>query len=114
MGGGQSLRGYAQNILAGDNGIRFSIEDQITLESHEGNPRIQLAPFIDVGWAWNNLDQQSSSEQNFLASVGLGFLWEPFPDLNLRLDYAYPLVELDNRGNNLQDQGIYFSMNYEF
>ncbi|WP_407895246.1 hypothetical protein [Scytonema sp. NUACC26] len=43
----------------------------------------------------------------------LGVLWQPFPQLNLRLDYAIPLVEIRNRGNNLQDKGLYFSINYQ-
>jgi hemolysin activation/secretion protein len=114
LGGGQSLRGYSQNALGGDNGVRFSLEDRIILESVAGKPRIQLAPFIDLGWVWNHADRQAALEQNLLASVGLGFLWEPITDLNVRLDYAFPFVELDNKGNNLQEEGIYFSVNYGF
>jgi hemolysin activation/secretion protein len=71
---------------------------------------LQLSPFADVGMIWNN--DRPSPEQNFLVGVGLGLLWEPIANLNLRLDYALPLVELDDRGNNAQDDGIYFSVNY--
>lgn len=111
IGGGQSLRGFRQNARAGDNGFRFSVEDRITLARNPaGASMLQLSPFADVGMIWNN--DRPSPEQNFLVGVGLGLLWEPIANLNLRLDYALPLVELDDRGNNAQDDGIYFSVNY--
>ncbi len=51
-------------------------------------------------------------KQNFLAGVGLGVLWQPIPKMNVRLDYALPLVNLDDRGRNAQDDGFYFSVGY--
>jgi hemolysin activation/secretion protein len=117
IGGGQSLRGYRQNVRSGDNGFRFSIEDQIALLIDEsgGNPTLQLAPFIDMGLVWNHPNNPNTlPDQTFLASIGLGVLWEPLPDLNLRIDYALPLVDLSDRGNNLQDQSLYFSTYYSF
>jgi hemolysin activation/secretion protein len=116
MGGGQSLRGYRQNIRAGDNGFRFSIEDRITLERDEGGiATFQLAPFFDAGLVWNDSDNPNQlPEQRFLAGLGLGIIWQPIPHLNLRLDYGVPLIDLDDRGTNAQDEGFYFSVNYEF
>jgi len=116
IGGGQSLRGYRQNIRAGDNGFRFSMEDRITLERDEGGiPTFQLAPFFDAGLVWNDSDNPSPLPgERFLAGVGLGVIWQPLPKLNLRLDYGVPLIDLDDRGTNAQDEGFYFSVNYEF
>jgi hemolysin activation/secretion protein len=118
VGGGQSLRGYRQNIRAGDNGVRFSIEDRITLERNEAGAAIfQLAPFFDAGYVWNdssNPINQFLPSQRFLAGLGIGLLWEPEPGLNLRLDYGYPLIKLDDRGENAQDKGFYFSVRYQF
>ncbi len=118
IGGGQSLRGYRQNIRAGDNGVRFSIEDRITLQRDEaGAATLQLAPFFDAGAVWNDPDNRNQlSSQGFLAGVGLGVIWEPLPGLNLRLDYAFPLLELEDfeEGNNAQDEGFYFSVRYNF
>jgi hemolysin activation/secretion protein len=118
IGGGQSLRGYRQNARAGDNGFRVSIEDRITLERDEaGIPTFQLAPFIDLGTVWNvsdNPNNGSLPRQRFLAGIGVGVLWQPLPKVNLRLDYGLPLVNLDDRGNNAQDNGFYFSVNYQF
>lgn len=53
-------------------------------------------------------------EQNFLAGIGLGILWEPLPQLNLRVDFALPLVKLADRGNNAQDNGFFFNVNDQF
>ena len=47
IGGGQSLRGYRQNARAGDSGIRFSVEDRITLVRNEaGAATFQLDSFL--------------------------------------------------------------------
>ncbi|MEQ8963691.1 MAG: ShlB/FhaC/HecB family hemolysin secretion/activation protein [Coleofasciculus sp. C2-GNP5-27] len=115
IGGGQSVRGYRQNVRAGDNGFRLSIEDRITLERDgTGVATFQLAPFFDAGYVWNGGDNPNSlQDQKFIAGMGLGALWEPLPGLILRLDYALPLVDLNDRGENAQDEGFYFSMNYQ-
>ena len=116
IGGGQSLRGYQQNSRAGDNGFRFSIENRTTLHKDEfGNPNLQVAPFADIGAVWNSSDNSNDvSGENFLASVGLGFIWQPIPNLQTRIDYAVPLVESSTRGENAQDRGLTFSAGYSF
>lgn len=116
IGGGRSVRGYRQNVRAGDNGFRVSVEDRITLQRNEaGASVLQLAPFIDLGAVWNHPDNPNSAgrpDQDFLAGLGLGLLWEPLPRLNLRLDYGIPLVDIPDRGDNAQDRGFYFSIVY--
>jgi hemolysin activation/secretion protein len=116
IGGGQSLRGYRQNIRAADNGVRFSLEDRIALERNEaGNPTFQLAPFFDAGVVWNNDTRNYPlPPDQFLAGVGLGLIWEPVPKLSLRVDYAYPLIRIKDRGNNAQDEAVYFNVRYQF
>ncbi|MGJ5676369.1 MAG: ShlB/FhaC/HecB family hemolysin secretion/activation protein [Nostochopsis sp.] len=108
IGGGQSLRGYRQNARTGDNGFRVSLEDRIALLRE-----MQLAPFVDMGAVWNATNN-SNPNQNFLASAGLGLIWEPVPRLVMRFDYAVPFVDLSDRGNNAQDRGFNFSVNYNF
>jgi hemolysin activation/secretion protein len=114
IGGGQSLRGYRQNVRSGDNGFRLSIEDRITLQRDaSGNPKLQLAPFLDAGTVWNAPNNPNKlSYQTFLAGMGLGVIWEPIRRVNLRVDYAFPLVRITDKGNNLQDNGIYFNIIY--
>ena len=117
IGGGQSVRGYRQNARAADNGFRFSIEDRITVARNEGGESVFIvAPFIfEMGYVWNVGDNPNPQfSQRFIAGLGLGLLWQPIEGLNLRLDYAPPLIDLDDRGNNVQDNGFYFSVNYQF
>ena len=114
IGGGQSLRGFRQNARAGDSGLRFSLEDRITLVRDEaGSPTFQVAPFLDLGTVWNDSDNTDLPDQTFLAGIGAGLLWEMLPDFNIRLDFALPLVDLNDRGENIQDNGIYFSVRYD-
>jgi hemolysin activation/secretion protein len=116
IGGGQSLRGYRQNFRSGDNGFRFSLEDRIAiLRDASGIPTLQLAPFFDAGTVWNTSGNPNPiPEGKFLAGLGAGVLWQPVPRLNLRLDFAYPITRPDDRGDDIQDKGIYFSLYYQF
>ena len=117
IGGAQSVRGYRQNVLAGDNGVRFSIEDRIiVVRNDEEDPVFTIAPFFDLGVIWNDSDNpnQIFSDNNFIAGLGLGLIWQPIEGLNLRIDYAPPLVDLNIRGDDIQDDGFYFSAGYTF
>ena len=118
IGGGQSVRGYRQNIRSGDYGVRFAVEDRITIQRNEsGLPMIQIAPFLDLGVVWNQSGNPNTSpDQKLLLSTGLGFLWNQalgIDNLSMRLDYAIPFVDLKDRGNNVQDQGFHFSLRYQ-
>lgn len=116
MGGGQSLRGFRQNARSADNGIRFSVEDRITLARDEaGDAIFQIAPFFDAGTVWNSDNNPNQlPSQKFLAGIGLGTWWQIEKGFTLRLDYAIPLVDLQDRGENFQDQALYFNVNYLF
>jgi hemolysin activation/secretion protein len=113
IGGGQSIRGYRQNLRGGDNGFRLSAENRITLRRDAaGLSTLQLAPFIDMGATWNvESNPNPQPPQRFLMSLGLGLIWEPMPELAMRVDYGIPLIYTP-RGNDLQDYGIYFRLGY--
>ncbi len=116
IGGGQSVRGYRQNVRSGDNGFSFSIEDRITIVKNDADqPVFVIAPFFDMGAVWNKGDNPNKVPvDNFIAALGLGLLWQPLERLNLRLDYAPPLIDLDDRGDNIQNDGLHFNVNYSF
>ena len=116
-GGGQSLRGFRQNARSGDNGFRLSLETRITAMRDGQTKRslLQIAPFIDLGTVWNNGNNPTPSQsQNFLAATGIGIIIEPIERLILKLDAALPFINLQERGNNLQDAAVYFSTSYQF
>lgn len=114
IGGGQSVRGYRQNARFGDNGVRFSIEDQITLARNTaGDSSFMIAPFVDMGYVWNEADNPNElPDDQFLIGAGMGLMWEPIEKLQIRLDYGVPIIDLKDRGNDVQDDGFYFSVNY--
>jgi hemolysin activation/secretion protein len=108
LGGVDTVRGYRQNQLVTDNGVFGSIELRVPLTS---DPNVlQVSPFFDVGTTWNN--QELNPDPATIASLGLGLRWLITPDLSVRLDYGIPLIESNNEGDTLQDNGIYFSIQY--
>ena len=113
IGGGQSVKGFRQNLRAGDNGLRFAIENRTTLMlSPRKEPVFQLAPFINLGTVWNSDNPNPQQDQTFIMGIGTGLIWQPISGLNARLDYAFPITEVDDRGTNAQDDGLYFSLSY--
>ncbi len=118
IGGGQSVRGYVQNARSGDNGFRFSVEDRITLVRDEEEVSIfEIAPFMDMGSVWNSAENPTQlPPKTFLISAGLGLIWNnafSLNGLNLRFDYGLPMIDLQSPVNNLQNDGIYFQVNYQ-
>lgn len=113
IGGAQSIRGYRQNQLSGDSGIQASAELQFPIiRDSEGISLVKLLPFIEAGTIWNSSGINSSPQS--LVGIGMGATYQPIPKLLLRLDYGIPLVKVSNSGNNLQDSGLYFSVNANF
>ncbi|MBE9064629.1 ShlB/FhaC/HecB family hemolysin secretion/activation protein [cf. Phormidesmis sp. LEGE 11477] len=110
LGGQQTIRGYRQNALLRDNGALVSAEARLPIIRFSRDSIVQIAPFLDVGTAWDNFDD--SADTNVLAGTGIGLIWEQNEDLSARLDWGIPLVDLDSTSNSLQDSGIYFSVRY--
>jgi len=113
VGGPQSIRGYRQNQNTGDSGIQASVEVQFPiLRDDSGLTTIKLLPFIEAGSVWNNRTANPSPQTLF--SVGLGAVYQPLRNLSFRVDWGIPLVNANNSGSNLQDSGLYFSVNGNF
>ncbi|WP_235071148.1 ShlB/FhaC/HecB family hemolysin secretion/activation protein [Leptolyngbya sp. Heron Island J] len=108
LGGISTVRGYSQNQLVSDNAVTGSVEFRIPVTRDPNT--VQLTPFIEAGIGWNN--QIPDPDPSFLASLGLGARWAVSPDLSVRLDYGIPLVDADNTGDSLQENGLYFLVDY--
>lgn len=114
VGGRETVRGYRENQLVRDNGIVASLEFWIPLmRAADGNPTFRIAPFVDYGNAWET-DGPTPSPRH-IASAGLGFLWDPLADLHLEVDVAAAFRNIDRATgeHNLQDDGIYFEIEYK-
>ncbi|OKH25035.1 ShlB/FhaC/HecB family hemolysin secretion/activation protein [Chroogloeocystis siderophila] len=109
LGGVDTVRGYGQNQIVADNAILGSVEVRFPLTSDPN--RLQIAPFVEIGTAWNN--RFPNPDPATLAGLGVGLHWLVSPSLALRLDYGIPLIAVTNQGNSLQDNGFYFSLRYQ-
>ncbi|GAB4183079.1 MAG: ShlB/FhaC/HecB family hemolysin secretion/activation protein [Coleofasciculaceae cyanobacterium] len=114
IGGQESVRGYRQDYLLQDNGFLASAEVRLPiLRVPEVRGLLQVAPFIDVGTAWNNAGAPKvPGIPNTLVGTGLGLLWRQGDNLTIRLDFGIPLVSIALGGDTWQENGVYFSINY--
>jgi hemolysin activation/secretion protein len=111
IGGFNTVRGYRQDRLLTNNGLLASAELRIPITKGFSEPGIvQIIPFFDYGKGWNNFDLPNPDPQN-LASVGIGLLWQE-ENFNFRIDYGIPLIDTDSRDRTLQEQGLYFSLQW--
>ncbi|MEL7244719.1 MAG: ShlB/FhaC/HecB family hemolysin secretion/activation protein [Cyanobacteria bacterium J06573_2] len=111
LGGIENVRGYRQNFLLRDNGAFASAEVQLPiLRVSQIDGVLQFAPFIDIGTTWDNSDEEN--DDNTLASVGLGLRWRQGDNFNARIDWGIPLISVDKQGDSLQENGLYFSLQY--
>ena len=114
VGGMGSVRGYRQDLVLGDNGVFASAEVRIpVLRIKSLDAVVQLTPFVDVGAVWNK-DDEVEIEHDILPSVGIGLNISAGARFNARLDWGIPLVDVELDSGSLQEDGIYFSINYNF
>ena len=119
VGGFNTVRGYRENRAVRDNGMASSVEWRVPVrgdrtEKGTFDPwNLRVAPFVDYGRSWDHHDQPFRSEPLDLASAGIGLLWSPLAGLRADLYWAQPITERDKPGNDLQDKGIHFSVQYK-
>jgi hemolysin activation/secretion protein len=111
VGGVDTVRGYRENQLVRDNGVVGSVELRIpVMPKLTGELRLKMASFVDVGRSWN--DRSTSGKKN-ISSAGLGLLMD-YERLSARVYWAHDFEDIDNGNldNDLQDDGVHFSVSY--
>jgi hemolysin activation/secretion protein len=112
LGGQQSVRGYRQDALLTDNGVSASAEVRFPiLRFKHIKGLLQIVPFVDFGMGWNS-GGSADPKQNTLVGAGVGLQWQMGNSLNARFDWGIPLTDLQTNKKSLQEQGLYFSINY--
>ena len=111
VGGARTVRGYRESQFVRDNGVAASLEWRFPVLPDEGGIlRLQLVPFVDFGRSW---DDGKTSEAEEIASVGLGFLWDPTRAWHAELFWGHALDDVENlNDDDLQDDGVHFLLSY--
>ena len=115
VGGRFSVRGYRENQLVRDNGIIASLEVRLPLVRNKPwADVVQLAPFVDVGTAWNT--KVRTLDPRTLTSIGVGLRWaltltSPVPlRPEFEIYWGYPLRNVETDGGDLQDLGVHLQL----
>jgi len=114
VGGRYSVRGYREFTQLGDNAFLGSLEARIPVyTSAIGEELLYLVPFFDYGRVWNtnvvNLEVTPSPE--WLASVGVGTIWNFWRGSRFELYWGQRLnPPAQARHTNLQDYGVHLQL----
>ncbi|PPT05549.1 Putative hemagglutinin-related protein [Geitlerinema sp. FC II] len=110
LGGQSTARGYRQDALLADNGILGSVELRVpVLQIPQWEGQLDIVPFVDAGVVWNS-DDRNDPERNTLVSAGLGLRFRLGDRLRLAVDWGIPFMDLEDRGDSWQEEGLYFSI----
>ena len=112
IGGGETVRGYRQDILLGDNGILVSAELRVpVVRWNNRQSNVAIIPFADFGSIWGDQELPNQDEDT-IASLGVGVQLFLNELMRARLDWGIPLIEVDDRDRTIQENGIYFSVEF--
>jgi hemolysin activation/secretion protein len=117
VGGPLSVRGYLHNQLVRDNGYSASVEGRIPLfrlpvpglsrTARDGT--LALAPFLDLGRAWNT--EGPTPDPRFISSFGVGLRWQPSDNVQGSVYFAKALSNVpDEEEDSLQSSGVSFEL----
>lgn len=111
LGGYNTVRGYNERIVNGDNAYCLNLELR-THPFHVINYRklsqdsLVLLTFLDLGQAWDHEQIPGFPKSQFLAGIGCGLRYHVGPNCAVRIDFGYPLHEV--QGETLNGR-IHFS-----
>jgi hemolysin activation/secretion protein len=109
VGGRYSVRGYREYTLVRDNAFLASLESRIPIfTSAAGMDLLYLAPFLDVGRAWETT--VPTPDPKTLASIGLGLIWNIRPGSHFEVYWGQRLNHVASPDGNLQDHGIHVQL----
>jgi hemolysin activation/secretion protein len=105
LGGHNSVRGYREGALLGDNGALATIEWHVPVLPGVTSSLV-LAPFINSGFVQN---RKYNKFDESLSSAGLGILWKITQNTQFSIHWAHGFNDLSDL-NDLQDDGFQFQI----
>jgi hemolysin activation/secretion protein len=114
-GGWQTVRGYHETEVLGDDGVNGSLEvhsPDLAALKLEGMNQFRFLTFVDAARVWVQSPLPGTPSSYDLTSAGVGFRslwWKHFVG---ELDWAYPFTATSTVG--IGDQRIDFRVAYEF
>jgi len=130
IGGANTVRGYPENLLVRDNGWTATMEFQFPVAGYSSTPgwtNLVIAQFVDVGTSWDDQDVdllsslRNTDEKRTLVGTGVGLLWQPLQGLHAQVYWSLDAMDnfddddprdSESRDDDLQDDGIHFSVSY--
>lgn len=111
LGGGDSARGYRQDLLLSDAGIFGSAEVRLPiLRVAKRKGILQVVPFIDVGHGWSLREPSNVDSSDTVFSGGLGLRWQWSDRLTARLDWGIPFLDVGTQGSGFENSRLFFSI----
>lgn len=106
IGGARTVRGYRANQVVRDNGVIGSLEWRLPIWRRPfGSPYVEIAPFWDIGYGWN---ETSTSRAETISGLGLGLLMRPFERVEAEIYWGGRLMDVDRHGSGLIGEGVHF------
>jgi hemolysin activation/secretion protein len=111
LGGISTIPGYPQDAYLADNGIYAGIALTKTIDFGRYG-RLSVGPFFNIGHGWGN--GQFDEPPQLLAAPGIALNYEFNQSLFASVSYGIPIFDLGQVRNNLQSDGLLFSVSYVF
>lgn len=114
IGGRETVRGFSEAVVSGDDGVVGSLEARISLldlpvpglTPGGAAAPLTLAPFIEGGKVW----RKNGGGSDTLIGAGAGLLWSPRPGVDAAFYFGAALNGAEN-GGGLQGDGVHFVVN---
>jgi hemolysin activation/secretion protein len=112
IGGQDTVRGYRQDLLLGDNGLLASAEVRIPIFTPADSKQVlQIVPFVDFG-VISNQAPNPNPKNDTIASGGIGLRYQNGDNFFAKLDYGVPFTSIDQPKRTGQEKGFHFSVGY--
>ena len=70
-----------------------------------------IRPFLEMAGVWNSRSGTTVNDDRFLLGTGVGWTYRPLEGLDIALDLAVPLVDIDDSAP--QDVFLYLNLDYQ-